>query len=335
MIPKFSYLMLATALITIIIGAPSDVYARGKKTKNTLRCAMLAPKRSVVDRYFKMIDRDIRKASNNKWSLRVYASGIAGDEKDIIRKMRVGQMDSAIITTTGLSQVVREVAILNTPGIVRGFNDVKKIQKEMWNEWQAKFLKNDVVLLGWFPAGEYRIFSKGPIKSISDLKGRRPWLWPESFVLKELWRSIGATGVPLGVPDVYGALQTGMIDTFISTPIATVSMQWHTKVDHMTPAESGTLLFAWVVIKPSWDKLPKEVKDVVNSKVKEMEKSSFRNTKKEDAAAFKKLLKRGFKESRSPKGLKKIEAEVRKRLTGRVFSKALADRLSKITGRKD
>lgn len=332
MIRKLSYLTLSMALFATWISASSDVHAQRKKSKNTIRTAMLAPRGSVIVRSFKQIDRDMRKATGNEWGVRIYASGVAGDEKDVIRKMRVGQMDSAIITTTGLSQVVREVAIIDTPGIVSGYDDIKKIKKEMWKEWQDTFWKNNVKLIGWFPAGEYRIFSKGKIKDISDLKKHRPWLWPESFVLKELWRAIGATGVPLGVPDVYGALQTGMIDSYINSAVATVSMQWHTKVDHMTVSAKGVLLLAWVMNKDTWNKLPENARKIIEETVADLSKTAYEDAKREDGAAYKKLLKRGFKLSPEPKGLAKIEKMVRDRLTGRVFSKQLVDRLTKITG---
>jgi TRAP-type C4-dicarboxylate transport system substrate-binding protein len=327
---KISTLFIALAIA--ILGMTETANAR-PKTKKTLRIAMLAPRGSIVERMFKKIDRDLRKATNNEWGIRVYASGVAGDEKDVIRKMRVGQMDSAIVTTTGLSQVVREVAILNTPGIVKSYEDLDKVENAMWDEWQKTFMKNNVKLISWFPAGRYRTFTKGKVNNVSEFKKRRPWLWPESFILKELWRAIGATGVPLGVPDVYGALQTGMIDTYVATCMTAVAMQWHTKVDHMSADSTGVLLLAWVVNKKTWESLPQAAKEVITKSSDDFAKDSRKNAKREEDASCKKLLKRGFKLSPT-KGIDKIQKTVRDRVTGRIFSKKLRQRLEKVTGRK-
>lgn len=335
--PQFSEIALLSLCIAIFIGMVGDVQAQDKvrsgKAKNTIRTAMLAPRGSLIYRSFREIDYDMRAATANQWGVRIYASGVAGDEKDVIRKMRVGQMDSAIVTTTGMSQVVKELAILNTPGIIHGYDDIKKVKNAMWDEWKERFLKNNIKLITWYPAGEYRLFSKGSIKSIPDIKKHRPWLWPESFTLKELWRAVGATGVPLGVPDVYGALQTGMIDTFINTCVATVAMQWHTKVDHMTDKPRGVLLLAWVMNKNTWNNLPSKAREVIEGTVKRLSLRAYSDAQKADRAAMKKLLKRGYVMTKQPKGFDKVDAMIRKRLTGRIFSQALVDRIRKITGR--
>jgi TRAP-type transport system periplasmic protein len=327
---------LFAVLTMFVLGATGDVRAQNNEStssaKNMIRIALLAPRGSVVDLVFRKMDRDMRAATNNEWGVRVYSSGVAGDEKDVIRKMRVSQMDSAIITTTGMSQVVRELAVLDTPGVITSYEDVKKIQKEMWNEWTQTFLKNNVKLIGWFPTGEYRIFTKGKITSINDFKSRRPWLWPESFILKELWRGLGANGVPLGIPDVYAALQTGMIDSYIATCITAVAMQWHTKVDSMSQFAKGILLQAWVMNKGSWDALPQTARDVIDKVVAHYKDSVFVDAKTADDAAYQKLLKRGFSTFPTFKGYEKVEEMVREKLTGRVFSKELLQRIAKVTG---
>jgi TRAP-type transport system periplasmic protein len=327
---------LFAVLMMFVFGATGAVRAQGSESanaaKNMIRIALLAPRGSVVDLVFRKMDRDIRAATNNEWGVRVYSSGVAGDEKDVIRKMRVSQMDSAIITATGMSQVVRELAVLDTPGVIRSYEDIKKIQNVMWNEWTETFLKNNVKLIGWFPAGEYRIFTKGKINSIADFKSRRPWLWPESYILKELWRGLGATGVPLGIPDVYAALQTGMIDSYVATCISAVAMQWHTKVDSIAEVDAGILLQAWVMNKGSWDALPQKAKEVINQVVAHYKESVFVDAKKADDAAYQRLIKRGFTISPPIKGLDKVEQLVREKLTGRVFSKDLLQRILKITG---
>ena len=51
----------------------------------------------------------------NSIRLRVYPGGIIGDERDMVRKMRLGQIQAAAITTEGLSEIVPEFSAYFVP----------------------------------------------------------------------------------------------------------------------------------------------------------------------------------------------------------------------------
>ena len=101
--------MLVLALAMAVPGSTSPVQA---KAGNLIRIATLAPRDTDLTRGFIKIDRGLRAATGDAWGIQLYPSGIAGDEKDVIRKMRIGQMDASILTDTGLSQIVREATVL-------------------------------------------------------------------------------------------------------------------------------------------------------------------------------------------------------------------------------
>jgi TRAP-type C4-dicarboxylate transport system substrate-binding protein len=295
---------------------------------------MLAPRGSIVHREFKRLDKEIQKATNNTWSVKVYPSGMAGDDTDVIRKMRVKQMDGGVITTTGLSHIVRQVAVLDAPGVVNNYKQLEAVQREMKDEWDKMFLKANTKLVAWWEAGRYRLFSKGPSRTLAEARKHRAWLWPDSQVMKELWRAMGVTGVPLALNDVFGALQTGMVDLVVNTPVALVALRWHLNLDHVSQREAGVLLLAWVMNKDVWNELPDDAKQKIEKWVAESAGKYKRDARKEDKQAFKTLLRRGYTATKlSPKNEKEfnaIEATVRKRLTGRVYPKSLLDRVMSV-----
>ena len=301
---------------------------------NKIRIATLAPRGSELDKYFKRINKGLKDATGGAWSIQFYPSGVAGDEKDVIRKMRVGQMDASIITTTGLSQIVREVAVLDAPGVIRGYKQLERVRSQMKGEWEATFDKKGFKLLSWAEGGRYRWFSKKPITKPSDVKGMRPWLWPESHVLKEIYKTIGANPVPLGVPEVYGGLQTGMIDTIVATGIAAVGLQWHSNLGYVTKESTGILNLAMVMTNEKWAGVPKQVQDYLQTQVQHFVEKEAEGTRQSDDKAIKKLLKRSYKlTSFSAAGKKEFDdmsAKVRKRLTGRIYPKALLDKVQSL-----
>ncbi len=326
----------ATLILAFAMAVPgntSPAEAKGK-VKNNIRIATLAPRNTDLTRGFTKIDHALRKETNNEWGIKLYPSGVAGDEKDVIRKMRVGQMDASILTATGLAQIVREVAVLDTPGVINSYKELERVQKAMNKEWEKTFAKSGFKLISWGESGQYRVFTKAPLKKVSDLKNMRPWVWPESHVLKEIYRAVGATGVPLGVPEVYGALQTKMVDSLIASSLAVVALQWHAKLDHVTNRTQGVLVGAMIVNDKKWNSIPPDVQAVLEEQIRKNTEGDSKQVRKNDLKAFKKLLKRGYKgtdySAQGEKEFDKMASTVRKRMTGRVYPKSLLDRVIKI-----
>lgn len=335
--------MMRKVLATTLLGALALVVPGSGQTAaagaggGQIKIATLAPRGSDLEKNFKKINKKIKDATGGKWSIKFFPSGVAGDEKDVIRKMRIGQMDASIITTTGLSQIVREVAVLDAPGVIKGYKQLDRVKKEMSKEWEATFAKKGFNLMAWGEGGEYRLFSKKPINNIKDLKGMRPWLWPESEVMKQIYTAVGATGVPLGVPEVYGGLQTAMIDSVFATGIAAVGLQWWSKVDYLTEDTTGVLLFGMVMTDKRWDSLPDEVRKLLLSEVQKGARGDIKGVRKTDVRSIKKLVGRGMKTTKwdaaAKKDFNKMAAEVRSKLTGRVYPKSLLDRVQKVAGK--
>ncbi len=310
--------------------------ARARKAVNQIRIATLAPRNTELTRGFAKIDRELKKATQGKWGVDLYAAGVAGDERDVIRKMRVGQMDASIITTTGLSQIVREVAVLDVPGVINNYKQLDRVLNAMLGEWNSSFDKAGFELIEWGESGQYRFFSKRPLRSPGDLRNMRPWLWPESHVMKEMLRALGATGVPLGVPEVYGGLQTKMVDAVMASSLAVVALQWHAKMNHVTTETSGVLLGAMIVSKKKWNSIPAEVQPIVAEAFKRHTRGAARNVRKDDLKAFKRLVAKRYAATTYSEDGKREWARmvkmVQKRLTGRAFPKVLLDKVLKAAG---
>jgi TRAP-type C4-dicarboxylate transport system substrate-binding protein len=325
-------------ILAMALAIPGGAHVAQAAAGNQIRIATLAPRDTDLARGFAKIDKGLQAATGGQWGIRLYPSGVAGDEKDVIRKMRIGQMDASVITTTGLSQIVREVAVLDTPGVINSYPELERVQKTMLTEWNQTFDKAGFKLFAWGETGQYRYFSKGAVKSPNDLKTKRPWLWPESYVLREIYHVLGVTGVPLGVPEVYGALQTGMVDALVSTSLATVALQWHSKLDHVTKDTFGVLLGAMIMNGEKWKGIPEDVKTALEEQIRQNTEGNAQGVRKDDDKAYNALLKRGYTAtSYTPEGNKayqELAAGVRKRMVGRVYPQALLDRVMGIAAGK-
>jgi TRAP-type C4-dicarboxylate transport system substrate-binding protein len=259
---------------------------------------------------------------------------VAGDEPDVLRKMEIGQLDASIVTTTGLSHIVKEIAVLDSPGVVDSYAQFEAVTQALQPEWEKSFDKAGFKLIGFSETGRYRWFSKSPITRPSDLKGVRPWLWPASFILKEIYRVVGCNGVPLGVPEVYGALQTGMIDTVITTSAALVALQWHAKLKHVTKQSFGVLINGLVMNGAKWRALPADVAQQLMTEATRVMTTERTEMREADVKAYDNLLERGYTaDDWAPGGYQQyvaMEKQVRERLVGRLYSPQMLARVMKI-----
>jgi TRAP-type C4-dicarboxylate transport system substrate-binding protein len=325
-------------IATLLLGALMLALPGGSKVVTAaeteyLRIATLAPRDSELAKGFMKLDQGMRRATNNAWAVRLYPSGIAGDETDIIRKMKVRQMDASIITSVGLSQIVRDTTLLSTPGVIQNYKQLEAVQAVMTPEWDAMFDKAGFKLMAWGETGQIRWFAKTPLTRPSSIKNMRPWVWPASQGLKETLHALGANGVPLGVPEVYGALQTGMIDMVTSTCVALVALQWHATLKYMTKQSNGVLVGALLMNGEKWKSMPVDVQKIVYGEVTRNQQGDKNDIRKADEKAYQKLIERGYVANDwtgAPQNeFNAMAMEVQKHLTGRMFS---AEVLARVKG---
>jgi TRAP-type C4-dicarboxylate transport system substrate-binding protein len=327
--------LLLSAIVVVGTGSGTPETADAQQT-HTLRLATLAPQGSSWMRVFNAWNASVKKKSGGKLKLRFYPGGVAGDERDFIRKMRAGQLDGAAVTSTGLGQVVRPLLVLQVPGLFDDYETLDRVRRQLDDELEAQFESNGYKLLGWGDVGKGRIFSNKPIKKPSDLKSTRPWAWRDDNIFGEFLEIVGATPVRLGVPEVYPALQNGMVDTVPASALAAVSLQWFTQVTHVTKQTSSVLIGATILKKEKFDALPPDLQEVLMSTSEQAHEVLSRQIRRDDERAYRTLLKRGITEvDLSPHQDKwdKVSKKVQNRLAGRLYPKSLLRRVKKAANR--
>lgn len=327
---RFSVFMLLA--VGLAFGLPGNAQtASASEAANAIRIATLAPRTSDLVRGFTRIDRGLRDATKGQWGFKLYPSGVAGDETDIIRKMRIGQIDGTVVTSVGLSQVLRELAVLTAPGAIEDYQQEERVQKAFNAEWERKLSENGFKLMGWSEIGMLRYFTNAPLYKPSDLKQMRPWLWPASHTMKAIQHAIGVTGVPLGVPEVYGALQTGMIDAVITTALASVALQWQAKLTHVTKRTHGPLIGGMIFSNAKWSAIPEDIRTVLQEQIAKNYQGDTLAIREDDKTAYKNLLKRGYVSvdytAAGEKEYQEFAKKARESLVGRVYPRELLDKV--------
>ncbi len=322
---KKSWAVFVLASACLLVGGTPSADADGK---TVIRYATLAPSGSTFGKILKAWSRSLEKETEGRVELRYYSGGSQGDERDFIRKMRAGQMDAAGVTSTGLGIIVRPVLVLSSPGLIETYDELERVRDKMTPRFNEMFREAGFELLGWADAGKGRIMSTMPILRPSDLKKARPWVWKDDPIFAEFLKVVGANGVRLGVPEVYAALQTKMVDVVPNSAIGAVALQWYTKLKYMSKDSFGIVMGASIIKKEKFDQLSPEDQAVLRSTAARAAAALDRVVRRDDEAAYQVLIKRGIEAlDTGPYRAEWEEAarQTRERLVGRIFSRSLLE----------
>jgi len=167
-----------------------------------------------------------------------------------------------------------------------------------------------------------------PIKSPNEIKQMRPWVWKDDPIFVEFYQVIGASAVRLGVPEVYPALQTRMVDVISSSALTAVALQWYTRVKYMTAHNSAIIAGGTMMRKDKYDELSPELQAAFDSTAARAHELLNKVIRKDDEKAYQVVLKKGIQAVEAGDAQAEWDAadkKVRDALTGRMFSKSLVE----------
>ena len=315
-------------LVLAAFALPGTTTTSKAEESYTLRIATLAPAGSSWMKIVNAWNKTLQEKTQGRLKIRVYPGGSQGDERDFVRKMRVGQLDAGIMTMTGISMVVRAMIVLVLPGFLDTYEQLDRVRGKMAPQFEAMFDKEGFKLVGWGDAGLNRLFSAKPFRSPSDLKSLRPWVWKDELVFVELYDVIGANAVRLGVPEVYPGLQTRMIDMVSSSALTAVALQWYTRVKYMTAWNSAIIAGGTMMRKDKFDELPPDLKEAFESTAARAHELINKTIRKDDEEAYRIVVKKGIQPVEAGDARAEWDAaykKVRDNFTGRLFPKSLVD----------
>ena len=319
-------MLLLAVVLLVLPGLPGTVPDTHAEEAVTFRIASLAPAGSSWMKVLNAWKKTLEAETNGRLTVQFYPGGSQGDERDFVRKMRVGQLDGGIVTMTGMSMLVRPMVILVLPNFLDTYEKLDRVRTKMASQFEKMFDDEGFMLVAWGDAGKTRLFSQKPIERPSDIKSMRPWMWKDDLVFIEFYDVVGANGVRLGVNEVYPALQTKMVDVVTSSALTAVALQWYTRVKYMTGHNSAIIAGGVVMRKEKVDELPADLKEVFLRTAKRAETLLHKSIRRDDQKAYDVVVKKGI----IPTDTSKYKAEwdaaakqVRTRMAGRVFPKSL------------
>lgn len=222
-----------------------------------IKLATVAPAGSTWHEYLQDLDLQWRQASGGRVRLQIYA-GTLGDEEEIMRRVRIGQIDAATVTSAGLSTIDEATKALYIPLAFASYAELDYVQTHIAESLEKVLRDKGIIVLNWGDAGWVRFFTKSPVQRPDDLKREKLFVWSAGGVTEQeqLWKKLGFNPIPLSVVDIIPALQTGMITAYQAPPIAALASQWFAFSGSMTDLRWAPLTGATVISQRTWSKIP-------------------------------------------------------------------------------
>jgi len=259
--------------------------------QQVIKIATIAPEGSPWHDLLLDLNARWKKVSNNTVSLRIYANGTQGDEPDMIRKMRIGQLQAAALTSVGMETIAAEASALSIPFLFESWEEVDYVRDQIGPRLRKALEDNGFIVLNFGDAGWVHFFTVTPAPRPSDLKKLVLFTWGNNPSTEEMYKGAGFKVQPLAATEILTALQTGKIQAFPAPPIAALASQWFGKAKNMTDVKFAPVVGGTIISKAAWDKIDpalrqkllKEAEDVgtlYRPKIRKMEAEAIDAMKK-------------------------------------------------------
>lgn len=307
-----------TLLLSLTLLAAMNVEA-------AIKVGVLAPEGTGWAKNIKNMANEIKEATKGNVELKIYYGGSQGDEQDVLRKIRLGQLHGGIFTGKTLGEISGDVRVIEIPFMFNHNRDkALKTLEAMQPYFDQKFSEKKFKSLATFEIGQVYFVTLKKVQDLNAIKSLKIWSWDGDPIVTTMFESMNLNGVSLALPDVLSSLSTGVIDAAYAPPIGMIALQWNTKVKYMVDFPISYSIGAFVISNDAWAKVSPADQKATLAIAKKYEKQINAGNAKDndDAIAAMKAQKIEF--------VKFSDTEVKvaqgyrnamvKKLTGKLFS---------------
>lgn len=242
------------------------VFGPAHAADKQLRIGTLATKNSLYHRQLMEVGEVWRTAQGANAKYLVFTDGSQGGEAELARRMRIGQLQGALISVVGLREIEPSVAALqNMPLLFKTWEEVDYVREKMRPSMEKRFFDKGFVVLAWGDAGWVRFFSKEPGFKPDDFKRMKFFAWGAESEQQEIMKQLGYTPVPLETSDILPSIQTGLINVVPATPYFAMASQIYNSAPNMLEINWAPIVGALVVTRKAWEDMPAATQEAVRS----------------------------------------------------------------------
>ena len=255
----------------------------------------VAPEGSPWHQILQQMGEQWRRTANGRVKLRIYAGGVHGDEPDMVKRTRIGQLQAVALSGAGLREIEPAAFCLQIPMMIESYEELDYVRDRIAPRLEKMMEAKGYVVLNWGDVGWVYFFTKSPATRLNDIRKMKLFTWAGDNAELELWKAGGFRPVPLAATDILTGLQTGLIDTFDTAPLAALSNQWFGLATYMIDVKWAPLTGATVVSRSTWERIPEAERGELLKTARDSGERLRGDIRKSGDAAVAAMQKRGLK----------------------------------------
>ena len=279
--------------LSIILLAFTLLTAPAYAGKVTLKIATISPDGTSWMKGFRAAAKQIKQETEGRVKLRYYPGGVMGNEKSVLRKIRIGQLHGGAVVAGGLADIHPDTQLYALPLALQNYDEVDLVRKEFDGLLLAKLKEKGFISYGLTEGGFSYLMSDKKVSSLQEAKGRKIWIPEGDRISRISLEALDISPVPLPITDVLTGLQTGLINTIAAPPTATIALQWHTRVKRLNTMPILYTYGSVVISKKALKRVSTEDQAILERVLKKTMEELDAGTRKDNQSALTALQKQG------------------------------------------
>ena len=221
----------------------------------SIKIATLAPDGSAWMRELRAAAAEVKQGTAGRVEVKFYPGGVMGNDAVVLRKMRLGQLQGGVLTSSELSMVYPDSQAYSLPFLFSSWDQVAKARAVADPVLAKGFEQRGLHMLGVSGVGFAYLMGDKPLRTRADTAGIKLWVPQNDAIAIRTFQAAGVSPIPLPIGDGFTSLQTGMVDTVANTPSGAVALQWHGKIKHMVDLPLSFVVGYLVLDEKAWKRL--------------------------------------------------------------------------------
>jgi TRAP-type C4-dicarboxylate transport system substrate-binding protein len=237
---------------------------------------------------------EVKQATDGRVNVRYYPGGVMGNDAVVLRKIRLGQLQGGVLTSSELSLVYPDAPVYSLPFLINTWEEVDRVRPLVDPLLAKGFEERGIRMLGVSSLGFGYFMGAKPLRNAQDMRSAKLWIPTNDEIASRVFELGGVSTIPLPLGDVFTSLQTGLVDTVVNTPSGAVVLQWHGRIKHMVDLPLTFVVGFLVVDERTWKRLaPADQAALAKAFAAAGERMDV-VTRRDDAAALAAMKKQGM-----------------------------------------
>jgi TRAP-type C4-dicarboxylate transport system substrate-binding protein len=299
-----------------------------------IRIGSIAPERSPWGEALNKLAADWAEISNGRVRLTIFHGGVIGNETDMLRKLKLNQIQGGVFGTMGLKDINRDVLTVSMPFLIQSDEELSYIFKNIRDDLTENIEKEGYIVIAWTLAGWVHIYSNVPVTTPDDLRAIKLSVNPDDTEYFDMFQNLGFNVVPVRSSEALTSLNSGRSDAVYASPLAAGGFQWFAVADNMLDMKVSPFLGAILISERTWRRIPDSIKPELLEAARQLEIDLSGATAELETAALEQMIEYGLNiNSISESEIdiwKKLISDNQNDIVGTIFPRGMYDRIKSL-----